>query len=33
MLISTEGSIQRHFRTSNNNAIDIYIWKNAPLRH
>ena len=32
MVISTEGSIERNFRITNNNAIDMHVGKRARLR-
>ena len=32
MVISTEDSIERNFRITNNNAIDMHVGKNVRLR-
>ena len=32
MVISTEDSIERHFRITNNNAIDMHVGKRVRLR-
>lgn len=32
MVISTEGSMERNFRITNNNAIDMHVGKRVRLR-
>ena len=32
MVISTEGSMERNFRSTNNNAIDMHVGKRVRLR-